>query len=229
MLFWPMIVIALVGFSLILVGVPTDSVLTAEGTDVRNVWLSVMGSGLIVAAAIRILARGGIRTLSYALLMAVGITGLATAVSLRDTVTAAVNHIRSELQPSVAMATAQGEAELRRAWDGHYRAEAQVNGVKMRLMIDTGATMVLLPYEVVRKVGIDPDGLDFSVPVRTANGETSVALTRLSSIKVGPIAVSDVEAAVALPGKLEHGLLGMSFIDKLTETSFRGDRLILKK
>ena len=129
---------------------------------------------------------------------------------------------------SVALATTQGEAELRRAWDGHYRAEAMINGVRMRLMVDTGASMVLLPYEDVRALGIDPEQLDFSLPVTTANGTSTVAPVQLSSIKIGPIAVFDVRAAVAHPGRLKVGLLGMSFLEKLSETSFRGDRLILR-
>jgi predicted aspartyl protease len=37
-----------------------------------------------------------------------------------------------------------------------------------------------------------------------------------------------VQAAVAHPGRLKIGLLGMSFLDKLSETSFRGDTLILR-
>jgi aspartyl protease family protein len=98
----------------------------------------------------------------------------------------------------------------------------------MQLMVDTGASMVLLPYEKVRALGIQPEALDFSLPVRTANGVSTVAPVRLSSIKIGPIAVFDLEAAVARPGLLDTGLLGMSFLDRLRESSFRGDRLILR-
>ena len=56
----------------------------------------------------------------------------------------------------------------------------------------------------------------------------TVAPVRLSSVKIGPIAVFDLEAAVARPGLLDTGLLGMSFLDRLRESSFRGDRLILR-
>jgi aspartyl protease family protein len=96
-------------------------------------------------------------------------------------------------------------------------------------MIDTGASMVLIPYEQAASIGINPDTLDYSMPVTTANGRSSVAPIRLSSIKIGPIAVFDIPAAVAQPGRLKTGLLGMSFLDRLAETSFQGDRLILRQ
>jgi aspartyl protease family protein len=88
--------------------------------------------------------------------------------------------------------------------------------------------MVLLPYERVAELGIDPEMLDYSLPVTTANGNSTVAPVVISSIKIGPIAVFDVPAAVAHPGRLKIGLLGMSFLDKLDETSFRGDKLLLR-
>ena len=96
-------------------------------------------------------------------------------------------------------------------------------------MLDPGASMVLIPYEPAARIGINPDTLDFSLPVTTANGRSSVAPIRLSSIKIGPIAVFDVAAAVARPGQLKTGLLGMSFLDLLAETTFKGDRLILRQ
>ena len=64
--------------------------------------------------------------------------------------------------------------------------------------------------------------------VHTATPMLVPTRTLISSIKIGPIAVFDVQAAVAHPGMLKTGLLGMSFLDKLYETSFRGDKLILK-
>ena len=96
-------------------------------------------------------------------------------------------------------------------------------------MIDTGASMVLIPFEQAAAIGINPDTLDYSMPVTTANGRSSVAPVQLSSIKIGPIAVFDVPAAIAQPGLLKTGLLGMSFLDQLEETSFQGDRLFLRQ
>lgn len=228
MLFWPLVVLLLVTMALYLAGPPSHGFLVEDDAGPRTVYLVVFAAGLTVAGAGRVLVRGGARAARQAaawmVLLALVVGGVANHEELRTT----YDRMRGNIYPSVALSTTQGEAELRRAWDGHYRAEAEVNGVRMQLMIDTGASMVLLPYEEVRALGIDPGELDFSLPVTTANGTSTVAPVRLSSIKIGPIAAFDVQAAVAHPGRLKIGLLGMSFLDKLSETSFRGNTLILR-
>ncbi len=229
MLFWPILIIGLAILALLLSGTPQDGVLDSGQMDMRVVYLVVLAAALAIAGAGRMLVRGGRKTLVHTAVWLGTIAGLLTAFAFRDQATIIVQEIRAELMPSVALSRTAGEAELRRAWDGHYRADAEVNGVAMRLMIDTGASMVLIPYEQAAAIGINPDTLDFSMPVTTANGRSSVAPIRLSSIKIGPIAVFDIPAAVTRPGRLKTGLLGMSFLDKLAETSFQGDRLILRQ
>lgn len=228
MLFWPLVVLLLVTLAFYLAGPPAAGFLGEADADRRTAWLVILISGLTVAAAGRILVRGGARTMRYVTAWITVFSVAAFVHGHREELRPLYDRIRGNIYPSVALSTAQGEAELRRAWDGHYRAEAEVNGVLMRLMIDTGASMVLIPYEQVSGIGFDPGELDFSLPVTTANGVSTVAPIRLSSIKIGPIAAFDVQAAVAQPGRLKTGLLGMSFIDKLSEISFRGETLTLR-
>ena len=228
MLFWPFVVICLALVALVLAGGPTEAILSGGEVHPPLVHGVVLIAGLTLVIAGRELLRGGARAAQRAALW-LGIGGAVLAgYADRDWLVNAYERMRGSIYPSVALATAEGQAELRRAWDGHYRAEAEVNGVRLQLMVDTGATLVLLPYEQARALGIDPDALDFSLPVTTANGTSTVAPVRISSIKIGPIAVFDIDAAVAHPSQLGIGLLGMSFLDRLRETSFRGDRLILR-
>lgn len=229
MFWWPVLIIVAAIMALILAGEPAENVIAGEPVDMRLVYIVVLVTGFLFFAVGRVLVRGGPRTMLNIAICLGTVSGLATAFAFRDEATFVVNEIRAELMPSVAVTRAVGEAELRRGWDGHYRADAAINGVSLKLMIDTGASMVLIPYEDAAAIGIDPEALDYSVPVTTANGRSAVAPVRLSSIKIGPIAVFDVPAAVARPGRLKGGLLGMSFLDRLDETSFRKDRLILRK
>ena len=224
MLFWPVVSLSLLTLSSYLAGAPSHD---AEFGG-WFVYLVVLTAGLMAAGAGRMLVRGGARTLRHAALWLGLFAAVTIGYSNRAELRPTYDRIRGNIYPSVALSTAQGEAELRRAWDGHYRAEAEVNGVRMRLLIDTGASMVLLPYEEVRALRLDPGELEFSLPVTTANGTSTVAPVLLTSIKIGPIAVFDVQAAVAQPGRLKIGLLGMSFIDKLSEISFRGQTLTLR-
>lgn len=228
MLFWPLVVVSLVTIVVFLAGPPDGGFLDYQSGELRTISLVVFTAGITIASAGRILMRGGLRSLRNAVLWIGLFAGLSISYSNRTEIAFMYERVRGNIHPSVALSTAQGEAELRRAWDGQYRAEAEINGVRMRLMVDTGASMVLLPYESVRELGINPDNLEYSLPVTTANGKSTVAPVRLSSIKVGPIAVFDVQAAVAHPGRLKIGLLGMSFLDKLSETSFQRDKLILR-
>ncbi|MEL7000728.1 MAG: TIGR02281 family clan AA aspartic protease [Pseudomonadota bacterium] len=228
MLFWPLTTLSLVSLSLVLLGPPGSAFLWSDDLELRAAYFVVFGAGITIASAGRMLIRGGARTGRYAAIWIGVFSGLVTAYAYRVELSHSYDLMRGTIHPSVALSTAKGEAQLRRAWDGHYRAEAEVNGERMRLMVDTGASMVLLPYEAMEQIGIDADRLEFTLPITTANGQSSVAPIRLASIRIGPIEVRDVQAAVAHPGRLKSGLLGMSFLDRLYETSFRGDKLILK-
>lgn len=228
MLFWPVLIIGLAVFALFLSGPPSDGIFDGERAQAQVVYLTILGVALVIVAAGRLLVRGGRRTLVHMAIWVGAIAGLFTAFAFRDQAAVIVTEIRGELMPSMALSRSDGE-ELRRGWDGHYRADTEINGVEMRMMIDTGASMVLIPYEDVAAIGVNPASLSYSMPVTTANGRSSVAPIKLSSIKIGQIVVFDIPAAVAQPGRLKTGLLGMSFLDRLSETSFQGDRLILRQ
>ncbi|MEO1001012.1 MAG: TIGR02281 family clan AA aspartic protease, partial [Pseudomonadota bacterium] len=119
----------------------------------------------------------------------------------------------------VAEETGENRAELLRAWDGHYRAMADVNGAEISLLIDTGASVVLLRHADAVRVGLDPATFEYNVPVTTANGRTRIAAIELGEVRIGSVVLQDVRAAVAEPGKLHTSLLGMSFLERLSETS----------
>ena len=195
----------------------------------RLVYLAVLGAGILAAGTGRALLNDGWRTVHYGLVWSCVFAGLALSYSNRDEMQRLLASVRGDALPQVALATARAETVLNRAWDGHYRAEARINGVAIRLMVDTGASMVVIPYEQVAALGIDRDALDYSMPVMTANGRSTVAPIHIDEIRIGDIVVRDVAAAVSHPGKLHTGLLGMSFLDRLGETSFQGAKLYLRQ
>lgn len=192
-------------------------------------YLAAFGFGMVIAGVIRLLFSGGKARFSQLLSWTAAIGLVLTLFNYRLELQDLYDRVTGEHVPKVAMTRTGGEAELRRAWDGHYRADARVNGVDMRLLVDTGASMVLLPYEEVKRLGVDRDELQYTLPVMTANGRSSVAPIRIGSITIGDIEVTNVSAAVAQPGALRIGLLGMSFLDQLSETVFQGDRLVLRQ
>ncbi len=130
--------------------------------------------------------------------------------------------------PTISMASSPGEVELQRTYDGHFRARATIGAAEIRVMFDTGASIVLLRHDDAERIGLDMRRLDFSTPVTTANGLTNVAPVMLSSVRIGGVVLENVRAAVAQEGSLHTSLLGMSFIGELEELSIRRDRLILR-
>lgn len=229
MLFWPILIIAVAILALIFSNEPEGGLVRGGQADMRIVYLAVLAAGIAVAGLGRMLIRGGRRTMVGSAVWLGTIAGLITAFVFRDQAATVITGLRAELLPNVALSRAMGEVELRRGWDGHYGVEAEVNGMDMDLLIDTGASMVLIPYEDALRIGIDTRKLDFSLPVTTANGRSSVAPVTLSSIRIKSIAVFNVTAAVAQPNKLKTGLLGISFLDRLAEVSFQGERLMLRQ
>ena len=117
---------------------------------------------------------------------------------------------------------------IRKRPDGHFIVKALVNGMSMTMLVDTGASTVVLKPADAQRLGIDVDGLRYSVPVQTANGTTYAAHVRLRNMKVGAISLDDVEALVAKPGALRENLLGMSFLSRLRSYEFTTDMLTLR-
>jgi aspartyl protease family protein len=159
---------------------------------------------------------------------------LVIAYTYRTELTAVGYRVAGEVMPPghgiVVDTVERGESavRLRRHPDGHFLATGSVNGVALSLLIDTGASTVVLKPADAERAGIDTAHLSFTVPVSTANGTTYAAPVRLKSIAVGPLELRDVEALVAQPGNLNENLLGMSFLKRLRSYEFSGDFLTLR-
>lgn len=111
---------------------------------------------------------------------------------------------------------------------GHFLADGRVDGARIRLLVDTGATHVVLREEDAARVGIYVSASDFSGRSNTANGVVNFAPITIRSLRIGGIEIRDVEAAVIQRGKLSENLLGMSFLKRLRSFDISGNRITLK-
>ncbi len=171
------------------------------------------------------LRRGATGLFAFALL----VLGAGLVYDQRDAIANGAKQLLNGLQPGRAIALSPGEALLRRGYGGHFTAVVSVGDHTVRMLVDTGSTDVALPYEEAERIGIDVAALSFEHEVVTANGPARVALVTLPSVQVGPIEILEVRASVAEPGRLSSALLGMSFLGQLSEVSFSGDRLRLRR
>lgn len=112
---------------------------------------------------------------------------------------------------------------------GHFRAEADINGRDIDVMVDTGASLVALTYEDARRAGIVVKPSDFTHTAQTANGIARVAPVTIPRISIGDITVRNVAGVVSERGASERTLLGMSFLGRLSRVEMRGGTLVLQE
>ncbi|MCX7896725.1 MAG: TIGR02281 family clan AA aspartic protease [Rhodocyclaceae bacterium] len=107
---------------------------------------------------------------------------------------------------------------------GHFHVHGAVNGVSLRFLVDTGATMVALGMRDAQRAGIDPDKGEAGVSL-TANGPVAVRKVRLARLTLGGVTLYDVEAVIH-EGDLPVSLLGMSALNRF-EIRRDGDTMTL--
>ncbi len=108
---------------------------------------------------------------------------------------------------------------------GHVWLEAAVNGAPIRFLVDTGASFVALNLADAAAAGISRGSLSFTIKVNTANGQVRFAPVRLREVRIGQLAISDVEGIVH--ENLGISLLGMSFLKRVDSWEMRDGALTL--
>jgi aspartyl protease family protein len=142
---------------------------------------------------------------------------------LRDT----GNRVLAELMPGRA-ATRGRVVEIARGRAGEFQVSAEVNGARLPMVLDTGATSVVLTLEAAKAAGLPLEVLAYTVNVDTANGRTRAAAVTLDRLAVGSITERSVPALIVPAGQLRSNLLGMSFLNRLESWEVRGDRLMMR-
>ena len=132
-----------------------------------------------------------------------------------------------ELVPGRA-ATHGRTVELARTNTGEFRIGTEVNGVSIAMVLDTGASSVVLTNEAAKRAGLPLEFLKYSVSVDTANGHTLAAPVTLDRVAIGGIVEREVPALIAQPNQLTTSLLGMSFINRLESFEVRGSKVLMR-
>jgi len=132
-----------------------------------------------------------------------------------------------------AISPAKGEAAqpapgatIPKSADGHYWADGQANGAKVRFLVDTDATAVALTPADARRLGLDVRDLTYSSRVVTAAGSARAAPVRLASLTVSGARLENVDALVIEKG-LDTSLLGMTYLGRLASFQATRQALIL--
>src|SRR5689334_232444 len=159
------------------------------------------------------------------LAMLAATAGAVVAYGDPDQITRASNAVtkmlrQRSLEPAPAVQIARGKA-------GEFALHAKINGVKAPMVIDTGATSVVLTWETAKAIGLPIDMLEYDVDLETAGGHTKAARLTLDRLTVGKLTEKSVPALVVPRGQMKTNLLGMSFLDRLESWGVSSDRLML--
>jgi aspartyl protease family protein len=234
MLLWLLLLLLLVGGLALVIAGDTG---TVAGLDPAAFASLVAGAALLIWIGSSLAGRyRGQMTQAvrdFAIWVAIALA-LVAVYSFREEFAFVGRKIAGELAPpgeSLSVESGQpGEqaVRLRRRSDGHFVAKAQVNGAWVTMLVDTGASTVVLKPADAKLAGIHVESLSYTVPVQTANGTAFAAAVRLRRVGVGPIVLVGVDALVSAPGALTQSLLGMSFLRRLRSYEFSGDFLTLR-
>jgi aspartyl protease family protein len=118
------------------------------------------------------------------------------------------------------------EVRIRMAQDGHFYANVTVNGVKRRMLIDSGATVTALSIGTAAAAGLEPDPGLLPVVMKTANGMTRAETASIDELRMGNIVARDLKVVVS-PALGDMDLLGMNFLSKLKRWGVEGRNLVL--
>ena len=176
--------------------------------------------------------------------VSIGMAGVASRSSpgeaVETTATISGNHdnwtthkLRKDRSLAAAAAAASGssgrprEVLLGRSGDSHFYADTEIDGRNIRMLVDSGASIVALTRDDAEAIGIKVDDLPIGGSASTAGGVVPMRLVTLDSIEVEGIEVRGVQAAV-IDADMGVSLLGQSFLSRLAAVNVEGDTMTLR-
>lgn len=147
------------------------------------------------------------------------------AFTLKDDFMALGKRVISESRGEGEVVAAGAELRIRKSMDGHFWINGELNGHKVRFLVDSGATVTSISSATARLADIEPGGLP--TMVQTANGVVTVGRARADRLKVGSIERRDLAVHVSEAfGPMN--VLGMNFLSSLSGWGVEGQWLVLK-
>jgi len=186
-------------------------------------WLALVSAGFVFARRMRFgeVARN---IAIWGVIAAV----LATGYTYRDELGGVGARLRSEVVPGEPVASSDAHVlTLTQDEGGDFYVYGSANGSRIRFLVDTGASEIVLSPGDARRLGIDIAALHFARGYETANGIGAGAPYTLDTLSVGPIQLWNVPVSINRTD-MHASLLGMAFLKRLKAFEFSGRRLTLR-
>lgn len=195
-------------------------------------------ASVVYFSALLILIGGGVYTVFYgrfqetlkSIAIWLGIVALlVVAYNYRSDIVRVVDRMFSIVTPDQDItASIPNHVWVDRNTSGDFNVRVQVNSAALPMLIDTGASSVVLTLEAARAAGLPVDLLKYDITIQTAKGRSFAAAVVLDQVRIGNIVQRRVPALVVKRGDLSMSLLGMSFLQRLESFELRGQQMVLR-
>ena len=118
------------------------------------------------------------------------------------------------------------EVRIRMARDGHFWADATLNGIRRRMLIDSGATVTAISEATAAAARVESNAAPVPVVLRTANGMAPARAASVEELRLGNILARDLKVVVS-PAFGDMDVIGMNFLSKLASWRVEGRTLVL--
>jgi aspartyl protease family protein len=226
-LLWFLLAIGLVALVFIYLDQNGITVAGLSALDTSSLTVKIVIVALLAVVVLGLFRERFSEALRSILIWIAVVLALAVGYTYRFELRDVADRVMSEFLPGHA-ATRGRIVEVARGSGGNFVVTTQVNGARVPMIFDTGASSVVLTHDAANAAGLPLEVLSYSVPVDTANGRTRAAPVTLQTVGVGGIVERDVAALIAQPGQLRQSLLGLTFLNRLEGWEVRGDRLLLR-
>ncbi len=195
-------------------------------------------ASLVYFSALLLVIGGGLYAMFYGrfneMLKSIGIwLGIAALLAIgynyRGEIVRVVDGMFSMVTPDPEYtASINTSVRVRRTDSGDFNVGVSVNNASVPMLIDTGASSVVLTLEAARAAGLPVDLLKYDVTIETAKGRSFAAAVVLDELRIGNIVERRVPALIVRRGDLRMSLLGMSFLQRLDSFELRGQQMVLR-
>jgi aspartyl protease family protein len=160
----------------------------------------------------------GVGVLTYGDAQRIAYVQRTVAATATEVSTALRSHVSANLRA----------VDIPRKNGGEFAVRARINNIPAPMLIDTGATSVVLTYETAKAIGLPLELLEYNVELETASGRTRAARLTLDRLAVGAVVERSVPALVVPRGQAKSNLLGLSFLDRLESWEVRADKMTIR-
>ena len=137
-----------------------------------------------------------------------------------------VSELEENKPKSQSFEAGSGSVTLERSFDGHFYADARVNGATIHFLVDTGATGIALSADDARRAGLPFDSGQAEVIGTGASGQVLGHWVKLNRVELGLKSVNDTPAVVLEGG--DRSLLGQTFLAQFGSVEIHNDTMVLR-